>query len=163
MLYQPQNAEIVYSLNDLPNAWCVYEHRLHKPGGEPSEVIFVSWCKLNEVYNLTYAARNSEWKKLSATPGVFIYVKIIATGTESDCRNAAVRHMRTFDPMPICNLKGVDTTLVSRRIGCSNGKEYESQTDAATQLGIPQGMISRHLNAGPNHVKHVKGLTFWRL
>lgn len=159
MILQPQDATIAYPVADMANAWCAYEHVMHQPGQEQTSVVYISWCKLHEVYNLTYASRNSEWVKL-ATPGTYIYVRIIAIGGEADCRNLAIRKTRETSPMPVCNLKGVDMTLTSRRLGCSNGEEYESQTDAARILGVPQSMISQQL-AGK--LKHVKGLKFWRL
>lgn len=143
----------------MAHQWCVYEHHLHNPDDGSASLIFISWCKLTDAYTLADAARNSEWARL-VKPSSWLTVRIIQTGNEIDCRNHAMAHMRALQPMPICNLKGIDTTLIARRIGCSNGQEYETQTAAAKALGIPQGMLSRHLKGD---LKHVKGLTFWRI
>lgn len=160
MIFQPQDATLVGNVEEMPFAWCVYEHTIHAPGHDKTDVVYVSWCRLAEVYGLLYAKRNSEWASLTATPGTYVYVRIVATGTEADCRNEAMKRATTLRPRPVCNLKGIDTTLVKRRIACSNGQTYASQTEAARILSLPQGMLSRHLSG---QLKHVKGLKFWRV
>lgn len=141
-----------------PSHWCVYQHELHDLETGDMRVIYVSWCRLVEVFTFKDAERNTEWMKL-VTDAHHVTVRILAMGSQDDCRNYSAQYVRTLPAMPECLVKGIDIGSATHRICCSNGMEYASQQDASAALNIPQGMISQAVNG---KIKHAKGLHFWR-
>jgi len=136
----------------LNKPWCVYEHQLHDPATGAFTVIMVGSCPLAEVYQMVDPQRNSEWLK-QVTPLSYLYIKITQTGERMDCQRDAIRHMRTFKPMPICNLKGIDHYGKSRVIVAPDGREFTTQQECALAFGLNQGQLSKHLNNGSTHVR----------
>lgn len=138
--------------------WCVFEHLAQFVADKPPEVIFVSVCKLSEVYRLIEGVRNSEWNRIFAEGGT-VMVRIVATTEEKhEAQRYAVQHMRTLEKHPRCNLHGVLQHGRTRPIMEIESKiVYASQTDAASKLAISASAISRHLNG---QLSHVNGYTF---
>lgn len=137
--------------------YCVVEHQAVFEPGSPPEIVYVHFCKLNDVYRFNYARQNTEWQRLFGSGGE-ILVRILAYDTDIVAiRNHALEYIRSLPKKPVCNLHGLNTKGAGRSILCSNGKTYASQHDAAEDLGIPQSSISRHLSG---HLQHVGGFTF---
>jgi len=137
------------------NTWCVYEHHLIRNDGMPPEVIFVGSTRLSDLFSCKDARMNSDWLPLMnayGPSGPKIMIRIIATTDDPvEANNTAIRHLRTFDKTPRCNLHGFNNYRRTAFIMCSNGKLYTSQVEAATELGIKQPAISRVLRGGAQH------------
>lgn len=143
---------------DTPT-WCAYEIS-YQDGTAPPTIIFVSACKLQEVFTIRPAMNNSEFRKI-VKPGAVVGIRIFATGTNVHAiRRAAQERLEAFPSRPICNARGfrVSTPGRARPIRCSNGKTYRNQNEAALDLGVQQPTISRHL-AG--FAQSVAGETLW--
>ena len=156
------DCNIVVNPNKINDTYCVYEHYWINPdpnAEQPMVLVFVSAEKLSDVYMLRQGRRNSEWQRLFGSTDTNLLVRVIMTcETEVEAHNKAINHIRTFNPIPQCNLKGFNLTQASRKLICSNGQKYENQTDAARKLGLTQSSISKHLLNG--RPKHVGGFTF---
>lgn len=139
------------SAGAMPSAWCVYEH--HHNG----VLIYINACKLVDVFTLSQARMNTAWLRLVSDDSL-LTVRVIYTGTKQDCMREATRYTRSLNPMPHCNMHGYNQQGAARGIVCSNGKSYETQTDACRELDINQGQLSKHLSTGIP--RHVKGYTF---
>lgn len=138
--------------------WCVYEHHVQMSEGAPPEIILVGFCRLFDVYRLNDGRANSEWAGLFSNGG-HVLVRVIATTLDrAEAVNFAGRHARSLEPMPRCNLRGFSMKGSSRPIrDMTTNKVYDSQKDAADELGISQSAISRHLRGD---LKHVAGHVF---
>lgn len=137
--------------------WCVYEHWLHDPDAPDGRtLIFVSACKLTDVFTLIDGKANSEWNRL-VTDRSYLFIRIVFTGERVACQREAANHARRQSPYPRCNLAGFNMHGANRPILCSNGVTYSGQTEAAQALGLNQGQISLHLRG---QVATVKGYTF---
>ena len=156
------DCNIVLNPNKINDTFCVYEHYWINPdpaAEQPMVLVFVGAEKLSDLFYFRQGRRNSEWHRLFGSTDTNLLVRVIMTcETEVEAHNKAITHIRTFDPIPQCNLKGFNLSQTSRKLVCSNGQEYDSQTDAARKLGINQSGISKHLLNG--RPKHVNGLTF---
>jgi hypothetical protein len=132
--------------------WCVYEHQMQLDPAAPPAVIYVNACKLVDLFRFSQGRNNSEWLAM-VNIGNPVIVRIVATGQlRSEVMRKAMSHMRTFDPMPICNLRGINVKGARLRLLCSNGMEYANQTEAANDLGVSQSAISLHLRGSLTHV-----------
>lgn len=150
------DASIVIDAQNGNHQWCVYEHHVVLEEGAPPTMILVGACKLNEVFNMTDGKTNSEWAKVFANGGKLL-LRIVAV---ADDKPEAVRHAQGImrDKQPICNLRGFDLKTQRNAIKClTNGRRYNSQSEAANDLGINQGQLSRHLRGTG---KHVNGFVF---
>jgi hypothetical protein len=143
--------------NVLRDAWCVYEHYTLTPG-EPPQLIYMATCPLIDIYRMREARDNSEWSAVTNNGTIPIMCRIVATTDDmNEARDFAIRHIKSFPNMPRCNLHGYNMHKSARRLMCSNGKEYATQSDAARDLGVNQSAISQHLQG---RLRSVKGFTF---
>lgn len=156
-MIKKQDASIIGNTMNLDKQFCAYEHLAVVEPGKPPEVVFVSACKLLDVYRMVEGRRNSEWAKMFRDGGD-IMVRIIATGPDrTEIIRFAMNHMRQMSPRPRCNLHGVLMKGVARPLICSNGQTFNSQVEAARALGVSASAISRHLKGELNTVA---GYTF---
>lgn len=136
--------------------WCTWEHHAVLAEGEPPTVIMVGACKLSEVYNMSAAKANSEWKRIFARGGK-VMVRIVATGPDKHhCYVHATKLMKQY--APVCNLNGHNLKHTRKSIRCiNNGRVYNTQAEAARDLGLDQGSVSKHMR-GMAHT--VQGFMF---
>jgi hypothetical protein len=157
MTITPQDAMINITPATVADVWCVFEHMMVMKPGQPPEVVFVGTCKLIDVFRLREARANSYWTTLTSA-GAPVMIRIISTMDDrKTAYETAIRHVRTFDPVPVCNMHGYNLYGSQRQILCSNGQVYNSQSEAAADLNITQSAISQQL-AGK--LASVKGYTF---
>lgn len=130
----------INNVNNFTNLYAVYEHVL-----ADGKVIFINLCRLTEVFTLKQARDNSEWRKLFANGGGMFINIIHTTNDEIEGRNFASKRIAELGYRPHCNLYGHDLRVHNRRIRCSNGEIYNSQSDAARALGLHQGNLSKHM------------------
>lgn len=139
--------------------WCVYEHyiRSNDPtGAQPPTLIYIGACRLRDVFKLTDAGRNSEWRKI-VTPETPLMISIVETGGRIEMQRSVGNRCRQLPSFPRCNLFGHDAFGIQKAIVCSNGKTYASQIEAARSLNLDQGAISKHMRG---ELRTVKGFTF---
>lgn len=153
----PSNA-LVVDVKRSTDMWCVFEHHAVMKEGEPPEVIFVGVSQLVHVYRLATARTNSHWIKIFQSGGQ-VLVQIVATTLDkAEAFRYAQERLRDMKPMPICNVLGRNLKNARRSILCvQNQRYYNSQLDAANDLGIYASAISRHM-AG--HSPSAQGYTF---
>lgn len=157
MPVQVADASLVVDTSPDLDPWCAFEHLAALEAGHPPQVIYVGACRLVDVFRLTEGKTNSDWSSLFANGG-YVLVRIIATGTRQDIVNYATRHVRTFDPMPRCNVRGYNVRGARRAVICNNnGTTYRNQSEAAAELGVTQSAISQHLDG---KLSSVRGYTF---
>lgn len=151
-MIKKQDASVIGNTMDIDKQFCAYEHLAVIQPGKPPEVVFVSVCKLLDVFRMVEGRRNSEWAKMFSHGGD-VMVRIIATGTErTEVIRFAMNHMKQLPAKPRCNLHGVMMKGIKRPIICSNGQTFNSQLDAARALGVSASAISRHLKGDFNTV-----------
>jgi hypothetical protein len=162
MTLTPTDCSIGIEIAAMQDAWCVYEHwmQLSAEPGTPPDLVFVGACKLREVFNLTQGRNNSEWQALAASrPDMSVFIRVIGITPDAiEAQRAASNHVHSLPAVPRCNLRGYNVASSTRRIRCSNGMTYDSQSDAAAQLDCSQASISQHLKYG--RPRTVKGHTF---
>ena len=148
-----QDGSLILPTDKAWQLYCAWEHLCYFEADQPPVVIMVGACKLTDAYKMLDGRRNSEWMRLFKAGGT-VMVKIIATGPDrTSCVKFAMDHMRKMNPMPRCNLMGFSNKGVARRVEClTNGEIYDSQTHAATALGISNVQISKHLKGDCKHV-----------
>lgn len=152
-----QSAALIIDPREIPATWCVYEHLMQMDDDGPPVVIYVNACKLLELYRLGQGKQNTEWVNITKH-GRPIIIKVVATGTDRMViQRHAMKHLRSMSPMPMCNLRGFSLAGRARTVYCSNGKTYNSQDQAAQELGISQSAISKHLRGD---LQQVRGLIF---
>lgn len=152
----PCDASVVVNVRPEAPLWAAYEYQAVLDPSEPPTVIYVGASTLANVYQLREGRTNSEFVKIFANGG-HVLVRVIATGERGDVIRFAQQHMRTFDPLPRCNLHGFNVKGRNRAVMCSNGKTYPSQLEAARALGVSQSAISQCLGG---RISHVNGMTF---
>lgn len=152
------DATIILDTVDPWKTWCVYEHLAQLEAAKPPVVVLVGACKLHDLTRLTDGRRNSEWLRLFANGGSVMIRIVATTDIPVEARALAATHMRTYDPMPRCNLHGYSTKNSSTSIREeTTGQVYSSQSAAGAALGISGSAISRHLRGD---LKHVGGYVF---
>ena len=108
--------------------------------GDPFAVIWVGVVKLHDLYKFIDPGENNQWRH-HVTPHTQLVVTIHYTGSKIECQiessKLIVKHK------PVCNMTGHSH---SKRIACSNGQIYATQSEAAQALGLNQGGISSVLN-----------------
>jgi hypothetical protein len=156
MAITPCDSSLIINVRPEAPIWAAFEYQASLEPGTPPTVIYVGAAILADVYRLVEGRTNSEFVKLFANGG-HVLVRIIATGERIEIIRFAQQHMRTFDPMPRCNVHGFNIKGISKAVMCSNGKTYPSQTEAARDLGVSQSAISQCLGG---KISHVNGLTF---
>lgn len=139
----------VAAVQDL---WCVYEHHV------PPAIILVHYCQLAHVFTMREARLNSEWQEIFATGGaVTLHIThVVASQTEAE--QLARQRIKSLPVMPRCNLRGFNMRSTTRKVACSNGITYNSQSHAAKMLGLSQGNISRMMRG---ELASIAGLKFW--
>ena len=149
------NAFMVVDTETSRDDWCTYEHLVTIEEGAPPTVLMVGACKLTHVYNLADGKRNSEWVNMFRNGGQ-VLVRIAATGNKHDMFKYA--HQLVQQYKPIANVQGHNLKSARRAVVCiTNDKRYDSQIDAANDLGLHQSAISRHLKG---ELKSVSGFQF---
>lgn len=142
---QQADCSIVIDTTAQPGAlWCAFEHLAVLEPGAPPSVIFVSACRLIDVYRLVEGRTNSDWASLFDRGGA-VMVRIVATGEQIEIIRFARSHVMAMQPMPRCNLKGFNVRGQQRAVRCSNGVTYRTQREASLALGVSQSAISQHL------------------
>ena len=140
-----QDCSVIVDAINAREIYCVFEHQMVMEPGQPPVVIYVNMCKLIEVYKFTLSRGNSEWVRLTSINPT-IMVRIVATGEDRQAmQREAMKHARSFNPMPHCNLRGFKVRGGNGTIRCSNGMEYRTQMDAAAATGCSQSAISKCL------------------
>ena len=146
-----QSGSVVVDVRDATKTLCVYEHYIG--GGDTEQIIFVNVCSLVDVHKLTDARINTEWARIF-TGGGSVGVRVLATGMD---RRALLHWARQYMDRigtPRCNEMGYNRFNQLQQIRCvNNGKVYNSQNEAAEDLGLSQGAISRHLRGQLSRVK----------
>jgi hypothetical protein len=157
MTITKQDAPITITPAQVADTYCVYEHLMVTTPGAPPSVIFVGSCKLIDVFRMRDARNNSYWTTLTSA-GAPVMIRIIMTAQDGKtARDGAVKHVRSLNPMPVCNVHGFNMFGSQRAILCSNGQTYQSQSEAAAALGVTQSAISQNLRGT---LSGVKGYTF---
>ena len=153
------DCNIVVQPGNIDKTWCVYEHYHMGDGSNPPIVVYVGAEKLTDIFFFRQGRRNSEWHSLYGSGEANLLVRIIKTfDHQLDAQNFCIDHLRRYQPIPQCNLKGYNLTRTTRAILCSNGQQYDSQADAARKLDINQSSISKHLLNGKP--KTINGYSF---
>lgn len=151
-------------VEQLTDAYCVYEHWMNDPDPtltpeQAFRLMFISYCKLYDVFTCPEARRNNEWQKHFKS-GVQVTLRIIMTTTDArEAMNYAQAQVR--EKRPFCNIRGYRQSGRTLVICNENGETYRSAADAAKALGLSQSQLTNHLN----HVKGyrtVRGFTFKR-
>lgn len=152
-----QECSVIVEPINVREQYCIFEHLMVMEPGQPPVVIYVNICKLIEVFKLTISRQNSEWVRLTSI-NPKIMVRIVATGEDrQEMMRNAMKHARSFNPMPICNLRGFKIRGGNGIIKCSNGMEYRTQMEASTATGCSQSAISKCLRGD---IAQVGGLVF---
>ena len=138
-------------MDQFAKSWCVVEYMVADGTPTPPVVVFITATKLSDAFSFSEATRNSEWRRI-IRPEYNVAVMITAVGSKAECQIEANKRVMATIPRPRCNLHGYNAFATTRALICSNGQEYESQSDAAKQLGINQGAISRQLKGELNSV-----------
>lgn len=151
------SAIVIDALRPL-DIWCAFEHQVVLKEGDPPTVILVGACKLSEVYRLQDGKMNSEWADIFKQGGS-VLVRIVALSTDKpEIHRFAQDMILKTEPTPICNLRGYNLQGRARGVIClNNSRRYNSQMEAAADLGISASGISRHLRGD---LSHVGGLRF---
>lgn len=152
------DASIIVDTKTSAEDWCVYEQSAVLNPGEPPTVILIGASKLVDLFRLVDGKVNSEWCKLFENGGK-VLVRIIATTSEKqEAYRYASERVRSMSPQPRCNLHGYSLRGTRRSVICLNNKRrYDTQRDAAFDLGIHASAISRHLNG---ELAHAQGFKF---
>jgi hypothetical protein len=155
---QSADSLLVVDTRIMPSqVWCAYEHQAVLTEGAPPQVIFVSACRLCDVYKLNEGKTNSDWHSIFYNGG-HVLVRIIATGDKADIIRHAQKYARSLQPTPRCNLHGFSIKGGRRAIRCHQTDiVYPSQLAAAEALGLSQGAISQHLDG---KISNLNGMTF---
>lgn len=142
----------------LRNFHCAFEHSMTINPGEPPRVIFVSACKLNDLFMMREGMANSEWARLTDNGKRSIIVTILAiTNTPLEANRVAFAHMQGLPEWPHCNKHGYNLDRAARRIKCSDGREFANQDEAARAINCTPSAISQHMRG---KLAHVKGYRF---
>lgn len=157
---QSENAHITLKREDFEQVFCVYEHWLMPVDGvSDAKMMYVGYCKLNEVWLFPDARRNNEWQK-HFLQGVTMSVRVIFTSKRLiDCQNVMTKIYR--ERQPICNVKGYRTNGRTMITCNETGETFESIVQAARSKGLSQSQLTNHINNRPGY-RAVKGLTFRR-
>lgn len=149
---------IALTVEAFREKWCVYSHCL-----DPStEIFYLGFCKLPEVYKHADAYRNSYWRQ-HVTDQTVIRVTVLATMDNPIDAQTALRQLFN-ECRPEANVKGYlqsRKTTVTCVEGANKGSTYESITECALRNGISQGALSNHLNGRPGY-ESVLGNKFMR-
>lgn len=158
MPIQKHNESMMWLDTKAKNTWCVFEHHAVLAEGDPPQVIFVGACPLTDVYRMAPARTNSEWVNIFNNGG-HVMVQIVATTQfKTEAYQHAQERVRDIKPTPVCNVRGHNLRSAPGAIICHNNqRRYDSQKDAAIDLGIHASSISRHLNG---HAPSAQGFTF---
>lgn len=149
---------IVVDIRTSTDDWCVFEHHVVLNEGEPPTIILIGACRLTDVYRLVPGKTNSEWVNLFANGGQVLVQIIATTDDKQEAFKYAMQRVNSLDPTPLCNLRGHSLRTVKRAIVCmQNKRRYDTQQEAASDLGIHASSISRHLNG---LISHAQGFTF---
>jgi hypothetical protein len=141
----------IQDVNGINNLWCAYEHHC------PPHIIYVNACKLIDVFKLAEARDNSEWFRMFANGGAMMIHLLLITDSRHRAVETAIARAKSLPTMPRCNLHGWNMKTAARPILCSNGKTYSTQREAADDLHLDQGNLSKHLRG---KLKNVGGYTF---
>lgn len=152
-----QDCALVLNTKSATELWCVYEHLVSFSADQPPQVIYVNACRLQDVWKMTEARSNSEWQAIFAQGGHTLVRVVAIADNRDDATKHARAHIATFDPMPRCNLRGFNNKGAARRVVCSNGTTYPTQSAAAAALGVTQSAISQALRGD---LKQVGGWSF---
>lgn len=141
----------IQDVNSINKLWCAYEHHV------PPQIVYVNTCKLTDLFKLADARDNSEWFKMFANGGGIMIHLLLITDSRHRAVETAIARAKSLTPMPRCNLHGWNMKTSARPILCSNGKTYSTQREAADELKLDQGNLSKHLRG---ELKTVGGYTF---
>ena len=142
----------------MRNFHCAFEHSMPINPGEPPRCIFVSACKLSDLFTMREAINNSEWARMTNNGKVPVIVTILAiTNTALEATRVAFAHMQSLPEWPHCNKHGYNLDRASRRIKCSDGREFNNQEEAARAINCTPSAISQHMRG---KLAHVKGYRF---
>lgn len=119
--------------------------------GDPFAVIWIGVVKLHDVYKFIEPGKNNQWRH-HVTPDTQLVVTVHYTGSRIECQIESSKLI--LKHKPVCNLTGHSH---SKRISCSNGQIYATQSEAAQALGLNQGGISSVLNG---RLKSISGYYF---
>jgi hypothetical protein len=119
--------------------------------GEPPVAVWVGVVKLRQAFHFNEPAKNNQWKHY-VTNTSDIMVTINATGSAMECQHQTNKLINALKP--VCNVHGHN---YAKRILCSNGQMYKTQSEAAIDLGINQSAISAVLSG---RLRAVKGYSF---
>lgn len=143
-LTKADHCSIVVDAQTAHTDWCVFEHQVVLNPGDPPAVILVGACALTDVYHLIDGKTNSEWARIFSNGGKLLVRVVATTPDKGEAFRYAGELMR--DLTPICNIKGYNLKGQRKAIIClNNGRRYDTQTNAALDLGIHASAISRHL------------------
>ena len=134
------------------NLWCVYEHISPANG----EIVYVSTCKLTDVFHMHQGHNNSEWRNLIETDPRMIIRIVAVTDDNVAAFNEARRIINAKQPQPRCNLYGYNLTGSQGVIVCNDGRIFMTQGEAARALGCSQSSVSQHLSGKLDSVKGFK-------
>lgn len=148
---------IVLDTATIADTWCAYEHLAQFEVGMPPQVVFVNACPLVDVYRMMEGRRNSEWLRMFQNGGSIMVRIIYQSSSKLEAMRFAMDHAKSLPHAPRCNLHGMNTKGIPRRIVCSNGQIYENQKHAATALALQPAAVSRHMRG---QLRQVGGYTF---
>jgi hypothetical protein len=114
---------------------------------EAPVLIWIGVVKLRQAFHFNEPAKNNQWRHY-VTPMSNIMVTINATGDRRECQHETNKLINSLKP--ICNVHGHN---YSKRILCSNGQMYKTQSEASADLGINQSAISAALSGRLNSVR----------
>ncbi len=157
-LTRHSSSALVVDTKTSTEDWAVVEHHAVLQENEPPTIVMVTACKLVDVYRLADGKVNSEWAKIFRHGGQ-VMVQIVATTDEkTEAFKHAQERIRDIVPTPVCNMRGHSLKTARRAIIChQNERRYNSQAEAAADLGIHAPSISRQLNG---HARQAQGFTF---
>lgn len=133
--------------------YCVYEVWR----ASDNLLLYIGTCKFTSFPQMVDAQNNSMFMQMVGREET-INVRLIATGTRTDCYNHRARLARGLPELPPCNKFGT----VGRFSGIlceDDGATYRNQAECAAAYGISQGNLSAHLRGRPGYNK-VGGRTF---
>lgn len=153
MIFHPES-----TAETMRNLHCVFEHSMQSTPNDPPQKLFVSACKLTDLLTMREAINNSEWARVTNNGKHPIIITIIAIcNTALEANRAAFTYMQSLPEWPHCNKHGFNLDRSSRRIMCSDGREFNNQDEAARAIGCTPSALSQHMRG---KLPHVKGYRF---
>ncbi len=141
------------SVDAFQTNYCVYEVWR----ASDSLLLYLGTCKFTSFPQLVDAQNNSQFMTMVGR-GEAVNIRLIATGTRTDCYNHRARMARALPDLPPCNKFGTMGRFSG--IQCvETGDTYKTQAECAAANAISQGNLSAHLRGKPGYNK-VGGRTF---